>query len=91
MVPSPTLLSKDATFHHIGKPVPVDLIKGDPRMRYSPLFKLDTLDLPNDLGLHIRLHGFGEQTTLDPRLAQESHVAFTVTDIEAAIGKYPQD
>ena len=75
----------ELTFHHIGRPVPVDEIRDDPKTRYSPLFDMYTLDLPNELGLHIQLHAFGERTTLDPRLTRESHVAFTVPDIEAAI------
>lgn len=48
------------TFHHIGKPVPLDVIKDDISTRYSPLFDMYTLNRLNELSLPIQLHAFGE-------------------------------
>ncbi|AYG03752.1 hypothetical protein [Gryllotalpicola protaetiae] len=72
-------------FHHIGRPVPVDALQSDPRARYSPLYRMYTLDLPNDLSLHIQLHAFREESGLHERIRTESHVAFTVEDLETAL------
>ncbi|GAA4172345.1 hypothetical protein GCM10022287_13060 [Gryllotalpicola koreensis] len=60
-------------------------LESDPRARYSPLYRMYTLDLPNELSLHIQLHAFREESGLHERIRTESHVAFKVEDIETAL------
>jgi hypothetical protein len=73
------------TFHHIGKPVPLESIQGNKDTKYSPLFDMYSLDMINDLSIPIELHAFGENSSLDARIRKEPHVAFKVNDIEAAL------
>lgn len=73
------------TFHHIGKPVPLDQIKDHPDIKYSPLFDMYSLDMKNDLSLPVELHAFGPKSTLDPLIQKEPHVAFKVNNIEEAL------
>lgn len=73
------------TFHHIGKPVSLESIRNHPDTKYSPLFDMYSLDMKNDLLLPIELHAFGENSSLHVRIQTESHVAFKVNDIEAAL------
>lgn len=73
------------TFHHIGKPVPLENIKDNKDTKYSPLFDMYSLDMKNDLSLPIELHAFGENSSLDVRIQKEPHVAFKVNDIESAL------
>lgn len=56
------------TFHHIGKPVPLEDIKNNKDTKYSPLFDMYSLDMKNDLSLPIELHAFGENSSLDVRI-----------------------
>ena len=56
------------TFHHIGKPVPLEDIKDNKDTKYSPLFDMYSLDMKNDLSLPIELHAFGENSSLDVRI-----------------------
>ena len=72
-------------FHHIGKPVPLETIKENENTKYSPLFDMYSLDMRNDLSIPIELHAFGNKSPLDSRIQKESHVAFKVNDIEAAL------
>lgn len=73
------------TFHHIGKPVPLDVIKDDISTRYSPLFDMYTLNRLNELSLPIQLHAFGEASELHEIIKQQSHVAFKVSNIREAL------
>ena len=73
------------TFHHIGKPVPLEEIKNNTNTRYSPLFDMYTLDILNDLSLPVQLHAFGDSSTLDEKIQTESHVAFKVSNIQSAL------
>lgn len=63
------------TFHHIGKPVPLESIKDNKNTKYSPLFDMYSLDMKNDLSIPIELHAFGENSSLDVRIQKEPHVA----------------
>jgi hypothetical protein len=71
-------------FHHIGRPADVDDIRDHPDVRYSPMWDMYTLDLPNDLALPVQLHAFGPNSKLDETIRTESHVGFVIDDIEAA-------
>ncbi|OTO76860.1 MULTISPECIES: hypothetical protein [unclassified Enterococcus] len=73
------------SFHHIGKPVPLEQLKNHPDVKYSPLFDMYSLDKKNDLSLPIELHAFGPNSTLDPLIQKEPHVAFKVSDIDKAL------
>ena len=73
------------TFHHIGKPVPLESIKENKDTKYSSLFDMYSLDMKNDLSIPIELHAFGENSSLDARIRKETHVAFKVNDIAAAL------
>jgi len=73
------------TFHHIGKPVPLESIKGNKDTKYSPLFDMYSLDMKNDLSIPIELHAFGENSSLDARIQSETHIAFKVSNIETAL------
>ncbi|MHB8061048.1 MAG: hypothetical protein ACYDG2_00225 [Ruminiclostridium sp.] len=73
------------TFHHIGKPVPLESIKDNKDTKYSPLFEMYSLDMKNDLSIPIELHAFGKNSSLDVRIQKEPHVAFKVNDIVAAL------
>lgn len=77
--------SLQMTFHHIGKPVPLDSIRGNKGTKYSPLFDMYSLDMKNDLSIPIELHAFGENSSLDVRVQTEPHVAFRVNNIEIAL------
>lgn len=77
--------ASSAVFHHIGRPVPVEEISGHPDMRYTALYDMYTLDLANDLSLHIQLHAFGPASTLHEDIQRLSHVAFKVEDIESVL------
>lgn len=78
-------MSQNLVFHHIGKPVALNVIRDDPNTRYSPLFDMYTLDIPHELAIHIQLHAFGEASSLHPDIREHNHVAFTVGDIENAL------
>lgn len=73
------------TFHHIGKPVPLESIKDNKDTKYSPLFDMYSLDMKNDLSIPIELHAFGKNSSLDVRIQKEPHVAFKTNNIEAAL------
>lgn len=73
------------TFHHIGKPVPLECIKGNKDTKYSPLFDMYSLDMKNDLSIPIELHAYGENSSLNPRIQKETHIAFKVNDIVSAL------
>ena len=73
------------TFHHIGKPVPLEKIKENKDTKYSPIFDMYSLDMKNDLSIPIEPHAFGENSSLDARIQKETHIAFKVNDIEAAL------
>lgn len=73
------------TFHHIGKPVPLEKIKDNPETKYSPLFDMYSLDMKNDLSIPIELHAFGNSSSLNDRIQKEPHVAFKVNDIVSAL------
>lgn len=73
------------SFHHIGKPVPLEQIKDHPDTKYSPLFDMYSLDMKNDLSLPIELHAFGPASSLDPLIQKEPHVAFKVNNIDKAL------
>ena len=70
------------TFHHIGKPVSLQMIQHNKNTKYSPLFDMYSLDLENDLSIPIELHAFGPNSSLDVRIQTEIHIAFTTNDIE---------
>lgn len=72
-------------FHHIGKPVPLENIEKNKDTKYSPLFDMYSLDMKNDLAIPIEFHAFGKNSSLDVRIQKETHVAFKVNDIEAAL------
>lgn len=73
------------TFHHIGRPVPLDTIIDSPNLKYSPLFDMYSLDLTNSLCIPVELHAFGKNSSLHPRIKQEMHVAFKVNDITSIL------
>lgn len=73
------------TFHHIGKPVPIETIIDYPALKYSPLFDMYSVDLKNSLCIPVELHAFGKNSSLHPRIKQETHVAFKVNDITSAL------
>lgn len=73
------------SFHHIGKPVPLEQIKDHPDTKYSPLFDMYSLDMKNDLSLPIELHAFDPASSLDPLIQKEPHVAFKVNNIDKAL------
>ena len=73
------------TFHHIGRPVALEVIKDDQHTRYSPLFDMYTLDSLNDLSLPIQLHAFGDASELHEKIKTQTHVAFKVSDIVEAL------
>lgn len=75
----------EITFHHIGKPVPLESIADRPNVKYSPLFDMYSLDLKNEFSIPIELHAFGENSSLHPRIQNETHVAFKVNDIVSAL------
>ncbi|WP_420366976.1 hypothetical protein [Curtobacterium sp. L1-20] len=75
-------------FHHIGRPVEVDEISDHPDVRFSPMWDMYTVDLPNDLALPVQLHAFGPDSKLDAAIRTEPHVGFVVDDIEAAIADH---
>lgn len=75
------------TFHHIGKPVALNVIKDNKNTKYSPLFDMYSLDMHNDLLIPIELHAFGAQCPLDHRIQQEPHIAFKVNNIIDALAK----
>ena len=70
------------TFHHIGKPVSLQMIQHNKNTKYSPLFDMYSLDLENDLSIPIELHAFEPNSSLDVRIQTEIHIAFTTNDIE---------
>lgn len=72
-------------FHHIGKIVPLEEIKDNPTVKYSPLFDMYSLDKFNDLTIPIELHSFGPNSSLAKIIQTNSHVAFTVDNIDAAL------
>lgn len=72
-------------FHHIGKPVPLEKIQNNAAVKYSPLFDMYSLDMSNELFIPIEWHAFGKHSPLDYRIQHEIHVAFTVSDIVAAL------
>lgn len=73
------------TFHHIGKPVPLEMLINHPDAKYSPLFDMYSLDMQNDLSIPIELHAFGKDSSLHPRIQKEVHIAFKVSDIASAL------
>lgn len=75
------------TFHHIGKPVPLEVLIGRKGVRYSPLFDMYSLEMSNDFSIPIELHAFGKDSTLHPRIQKETHIAFKVNDIVAALNQ----
>lgn len=72
-------------FHHIGKPVSLEILKNRKDVKYSSLFDMYSLDMQNDLGIPIELHAFGKNCSLHERIQKEVHVAFKVNDIETAL------
>lgn len=78
-------MSLKLTFHHIGKPVNLATIKDNPDVKYAKIYDMYSLDQRNELGIPIELHAFGPATTLDPAIISQTHVAFKVDDILAAL------
>lgn len=74
-----------STFHHIGKPTILEEIQYHPKTKYSPLFDMYSLDMTNSLSMPIEIHAFSPNCHLDPIIQKETHVAFKVDDIEAAL------
>lgn len=72
-------------FHHIGKPVSLEIIRDNKDAKYSPLFDMYSLNMQNAVSLPIEWHAFGKSSSLDWRIQTESHIAFKVNDITAAL------
>lgn len=72
-------------FHHIGKPVSLAKIKNHPKVKYSSLFDMYSLDMENNFNLPIELHAFGEKCTLHEIIQTQVHIAFIANDINEAI------
>jgi hypothetical protein len=67
------------SFHHIG--IPVEKSKMGENARYSPLYRMYTVDGKNNLGIHIQFHAFDRGSSLDKRVQTNIHVAFKTADI----------
>lgn len=80
-------MKKDVTlkFHHVGHPVPLAQIKDNPETKYSELYDMYSLDEQNDFSLPIELHAFGPESSLDPLIQSQPHVAFTTNNIKKAL------
>ncbi|GKT03052.1 hypothetical protein [Furfurilactobacillus entadae] len=78
-------MRQSLTFHHIGKPVPLADIKDAPAVKYAKIYDMYSLDQLNELGIPIELHAFGPDCPLDPIIQAQTHVAFKVADIRAAL------
>jgi len=76
---------KEIKFHHIGKIVPLAEIKADPATKYAKIYDMYSLDRQNKLGIPIELHAFGPNSSLDPIIQTQPHVAFITNDVQAAI------
>lgn len=72
-------------FHHIGIPLPLEKLKDYKDVKYSPLFDMYSLNLNNDLFIPMEYHAFGPNSSLHERIRTERHVAFRVSNIEAAL------
>lgn len=75
----------EVTFHHIGKPVPLEALVNHEGVRYSSLFDMYSLNMNNNLSIPIELHAFGKNSSLHPRIQKEVHIAFKVNDIVQAL------
>lgn len=73
------------TFHHIGRPVPLEKLQHQKGVKYSPLFDMYSLDLKLDLPIPMEYHVFGPRSILHERIRTELHVAFKVDDIVSAL------
>lgn len=78
-------VESSATFHHIGKPVPLESLEGRKGVKYSPLFDMYSFNTSNNLEIPIELHAFGPNCSLDPLVQREAHVAFKVNNIEISL------
>lgn len=75
----------EVTFHHIGRPVPLERLRHQKDVKYSPLFDMYSLNMMHDLPIPMEYHAFGPQSTLHERIQTEPHIAFKVDDIVSAL------
>ena len=73
----------ECTFHHVGIPT----TEPKPDERFSERFRMYTSD-SSCKSVRIQWHRFDEDSSLDPLIRTVPHVAFKVTDLEAAIAGY---